>query len=118
DVGRLVAHQAEGIRTDVGNTDIVAPEHENVRPPSRGRKLRLGLRLSDRDGIRRPNRRCRCEGGAAKEDASPVEDVRALVCSVASVPVAHAILLCLTTHRKPRWLVDVSTACAWRAAGR
>ncbi len=31
---------------------------------------------------------------------------------------AHDARLSRMTHRNPRWLVDVSTASAWRAAGR
>lgn len=30
----------------------------------------------------------------------------------------HAAFLSRTTQRKPMWLVELSTACAWRAAGR
>src|SRR5262249_37039728 len=96
--------------------DVVTPEHNDIWPPSGGRNLRR--RLRDRDGIARPNHGCCRERSTTKEDPPSVEGARALFCSITSVPVAHAILLCLTTQRKPRWLVDVSTACAWRAAGR
>jgi hypothetical protein len=35
-----------------------------------------------------------------------------------SVVIAYAALRSLAMHLKPTWLMDVSTGCAWRAAGR
>ncbi|SFJ96784.1 hypothetical protein SAMN04488498_101602 [Mesorhizobium albiziae] len=33
-------------------------------------------------------------------------------------PIAYCIDPLLTMQRNPTWLIDVSTGCAWRAAGR
>jgi hypothetical protein len=31
DIGRFIAHQAATVRTDVGDTDVIAPDHKNIR---------------------------------------------------------------------------------------
>src|SRR4051812_43419597 len=40
------------------------------------------------------------------------------IIEIASRPLYCESLPALTMHRNPTWLVDVSTGCAWRAAGR
>jgi hypothetical protein len=40
------------------------------------------------------------------------------IIEIAPRPLYGDSLPALTMHRNPTWLVDVSTGCAWRAAGR
>jgi hypothetical protein len=50
DVRRLVAHEALGVRAEVRNADVVAPDDEDVRLLAAGRCCRL-LRLPRKDAV-------------------------------------------------------------------
>src|ERR1700722_8061831 len=54
----------------------------------------------------------------AKQNVAAIECAVLQARLVSVVAVGHWSLPFLITHRNPRWLVDVSTASAWRAAGR
>src|SRR5262249_47060951 len=101
------------VGADVKPADIVTHDDEDVglAPGRRGLGLRLGrLNRSTRTQCRRGG-----EGGTGKQHISTAQHALVIAFIIFD---AHNLLPSRMTHRKPRWLVDVSTASAWRAAGR
>ena len=140
DAGGAVAHDPVAVGADIEPADVVTPHDENIGQRSLGRScFRTGVLGVDRR--RQPGvgcRRCCGRGERSLEHAAASQpQVPGIVSSnrrmipghVLSVPflpagefyrcrTSHSGTDCLTTQRKPMWLMPVSMSCGCRAAGR
>src|ERR1700730_8566001 len=70
DIRGAKAHQAEGVGAYVGLSDVVTPDHQDIRPAPGGSGSLLGLCYAD--WITRRDRGCGDQGRAAEQNAAPV----------------------------------------------
>ena len=124
DVGRFPDHQAAMVDARLHPADVVAHDEEDVRlaaavcaaagvlaGPDNASDISADAPSSARTPARTPScagrRRCPVTCWSSMQS-----DMRLLLRWVRHQTASRL------THRKPTWLVDVSTSSAWRAAGR
>ena len=125
DVRRLADHQAAVVDARLHPADIVTHDEEDVgflcRLLCRSRRDRL---LQDSDD---QHRRAQQRGAQSLvRSLCPSRNTRKRRQRSFLYAIRHDVILPFMTnaivprrmHRKPRWLVEVSTGSAWRAAGR
>ena len=135
DVGRLVDPSGRRSSADVRYADIVAADDEDIRFAAGWTAAGCGCCAGAICGRSTVLRAAGCKRAPTRPPVEAAEEavVRFLALSVVCCRSSGAcrtwLLLrdedrrssaapSLLTHRKPTWLVDVSTGSAWRAAGR